>query len=330
VSGPAADWWHSGRMAIQTWLTERFDLAVPVVSAPMAGPAGGSLAAAVSAAGGLGMVGVGSARTPEWIVEQAEVAAGAGRAYGVGLMAWALEKNPDQLAAVLDARPALVSVSYGPFETYLPALREAGITVTTQAGNLEEALRAERAGVDFLVARGAEAGGHGRNDLGTLPLLCEVLDAVDVPVVAAGGIGRPRGLAAVLASGAVGAWVGTAFLACPEAANTAEARARLIGTGSTGTAYGRVFDVAQRAGWPEEYGGRAVRNSYFDSWVDRLDELGTDDAAAAELRDAIKAGDYDTAYLYAGQGVGLLREERPAAVVLADFARAESLLRGAE
>lgn len=315
-------------MAIQTWLTERFDLAVPVVSAPMAGPAGGALAAAVSAAGGLGMVGVGSARTPEWIVEQAEVAAGAGRPYGVGLMAWALEENPGQLAAVLDVRPALVSVSYGPFETYLPALREAGIAVTTQVGNLEEALRADRAGVDFLVARGAEAGGHGRNDTGTLPLLSEVLDAVDVPVLAAGGIGTPRGLAAVLAAGAVGAWVGTAFLACPEAANSPEARARLIGTGSGGTAYGRVFDVAQRAGWPAEYGGRAVRNPYFDRWVDRLDELGSDDTAAAELRDAIKTGDYDTAYLYAGQGVGLLRAERPAADVLTDLARAESLLRG--
>ncbi|HEU5044322.1 MAG TPA: nitronate monooxygenase [Nocardioidaceae bacterium] len=317
-------------MAIQTWLTERFDLAVPVVSAPMAGPADGALAAAVSAAGGLGMVGVGSGRTADWIAEEAKVAAGSGRAYGVGLMAWALEKNPDQLAAVLDARPALVSVSFGPFETYLPALHEAGIAVTTQAGNLEEALRAQRAGVDFLVARGAEAGGHGRNDLGTLALLSEVLDAVDVPVLAAGGIGTPRGLAGVLAAGAVGAWVGTAFLACPEAANSPEARARLIGTGSTGTAYGRVFDVAQRAGWPEEYGGRAVRNAYFDRWVDRLDELGTDDAAAAELADALRQGDYDTAYLYAGQGVGVLREERPAADVLADLARAESLLRAAE
>ncbi|HET7355817.1 MAG TPA: nitronate monooxygenase [Nocardioidaceae bacterium] len=316
-------------MAIQTWLTERFDLSVPVVSAPMAGPAGGALAAAVSAAGGLGMVGVGSGRTPEWIAEQAELAASAGRPYGIGLMAWALEKNPDQLAAVLDAGPALVSVSYGPFETYLPALHEAGIAVTTQAGNLEEALRAERAEVDFLVARGAEAGGHGRNDVGTLPLLSDVLDAVDVPVLAAGGIGTPRGLAAALAAGAAGAWVGTAFLACPEAANTPAARDRLIATGSAGTAYGRVFDVAQRAGWPAEYGGRAVHNAYFDRWVDRLEELGTDDAAAAELRDAIKVGDYDTAYLYAGQGVGLLHEERPAADVLADLARAESLLRGA-
>jgi nitronate monooxygenase len=156
-----------------------------------------------------------------------------------------------------------------------------------------------------------------------------VLDAVDVPVLAAGGIGKPRGLAAALAAGAAGAWVGTAFLACPEAANTPAARDRLIATGSAGTAYGRVFDVAQRAGWPAEYGGRAVHNAYFDRWVDRLEELGTDDAAAAELRDAIKVGDYDTAYLYAGQGVGLLHEERPAADVLADLARAESLLRGA-
>lgn len=316
-------------MALRTWLTERFDLTVPVVSAPMAGPAQGELAAAVSAAGGLGMVGVGGARGPDWIREQAAVAAAAGRAYGIGLMAWVLEDRPEQLSAVLEARPALASVSYGPFERHVPALREAGITVATQVGNLEEALRAARAGVDVVVARGAEAGGHGRADAGTLPLLEMVLEAVDVPVLAAGGIGTARGLAAVLAAGAAGGWVGTAFLICEEAANTPAARQRLRETDGSGTAYGRVFDVAQRAGWPAEYGGRAVRNEYFTRWADRLEELAVDDAAARELTDAIERGDYDIAYLYAGQGVGLLREERPASDVLAELAGAESLLRRA-
>jgi len=313
-------------MVIRTWLTEHFDLSVPVVSAPMAGPAQGELAAAVSAGGGLGMIGVGGGRGPDWIREQAAVAAAPGRAYGIGLMAWVLEDHPEQLAAVLDVRPALVSVSYGPFERHVTTLREAGITVATQVGNLEEAQRAERAGVDVIVARGAEAGGHGRADVGTLTLLQVVLDAVDAPVLAAGGIGTARGLAAVLAAGAVGGWVGTAFLGCEEAANTPAARQRLRETGSAGTGYGRVFDVAQRAGWPPEYGGRAVRNEYFTRWADRVEELAKDDDAARELQEAVDRGDYDVAYLYAGEGVGLLHEERPASDVLADLARAEALL----
>jgi len=314
-------------MAIRTWLTDRFDRSVPVVSAPMAGPAGGELAAAVSAAGGLGMIGVGSGRAPEWIAEQAAVAAQAGRPYGIGLLAWALEHNPQQLAAVLDARPALVSVSFGPFEPFVPALHEVGVTVATQVGNAEEALRAERAGVDVIVARGAEGGGHGRAEVGTLPLLEQVLDLVELPVLAAGGIGTARGLAAVLAAGAAGAWVGTAFLLCDEAANTPAARATLRATGSDGTAYGRVFDVGQRLSWPEEYGGRAVRNEFFDRWADRVEELASDDDAARELAEAVQVEDYDVAALYVGQGVGLLREQRPASDVLADFAGAEDLLR---
>jgi nitronate monooxygenase len=312
---------------IETWLTRTFALSVPVVGAPMAGPGEGPLAAAVSAAGGLGVVGVGASRSPAWVAEQAAVAAGSGAAYGVGLMAWALERDDAQLTAVLAARPSLVAVSFGRFEPYVDRLRAAGIPVTVQAGTVEEALRAERAGVDLVVARGAEGGGHGRDAVGTLPLLQAVLDRVEVPVVAAGGIGTARGLAAVLAAGAAGAWVGTAFLTATEAGTSPAARERLLAADETGTAYGRVFDVAQRLAWPPEYGGRALRNSYFDRWSDRLDELATDDAAADELTRAQREQDYRTAYVYAGQGAGLLTAERSAADVLADLAGAEALLR---
>ena len=312
---------------ITTWLTEKLQLDVPVVGAPMAGPGEGPLAAAVSAAGGLGMVGVNASRSAKWIHEQAEIAAGPGRPYGIGLMAWALASNPAQLDAVLELAPALVSVSFGPVAAPVRRLREAGITVAVQAGDLEESRRAVDAGAEVLVARGAEGGGHGRNEVGTLPLLQTVLEHVDVPVLAAGGIGTARGLAAVLAAGAAGAWVGTAFLGCREAGNSSAARQRLFSATDTGTSYGRVFDVGLRLGWPAEYGGRGLRNAYFDRWADRLDALAADDDAARELAEARAAGDYDTAYLYAGQGVGLLREERSAADVLRDLAGAEELLR---
>jgi nitronate monooxygenase len=314
---------------MRTWLSERFGLDVPVVCAPMAGGAAGELAAAVCRAGGLGMIGAGGAATPEWISEQCTIAGSAGRPFGVGLLAWVLAGNPGQLDAVLAARPALVSVSYGPYPRYLPALREAGVTVATQAGTLAEAQAAEQAGVDVIVARGGEGGGHGRNDVATLPLLQMVLDTVAVPVLAAGGITGPRGLAAVLAAGAAGAWVGTAFLACTEATTSAGARERLFAATDTSTGYGRVFDIAQRLPWPPEYGGRALRNRFFDHWAGHEQDLETDAAAQAELASARERGDYGTACIYAGQGAAMLTRQRPAAEVVADLATAHSLLQQA-
>ncbi|GAA1649247.1 nitronate monooxygenase [Georgenia ruanii] len=245
----------------------------------------------------------------------------------MGLMAWALADRPEQLDAAIAARPALISISFGPPESYVGRVRQAGIRVTAQVGTVEEARRAEAAGVDLVVARGAEGGGHGRGEVATLALLQSVLDAVAVPVVAAGGIAGPRGLAAVLAAGAVGAWVGTALLGCTEAGTSATARRRLFDAAETATAYGRVFDVAQGLRWPAEYGGRALRNAFFDAWHDRLDELAENADAAEQLRQARAAEDYDTAVIYAGEGVGLLRSERSVAEVLAEFGRAEDLLR---
>lgn len=323
---------------IRTWLTGRFDLRVPIVGAPMAGPGEGCLAAAVSAAGALGMFGVGGSRSRTWIHEQAAIAAAGGahgatstppddrRPYGIGLMAWVLDQDDAQLEAVLELRPSLVSVSCGNFEPHVERLADAGIPVTVQVGNVHEARRAEEAGVDFVVARGSEAGGHGRNEVATLPLLQAVLDAVKVPVVAAGGIATPRGLAAVVAAGAAGAWVGTALLTAHEAANSRKARAQLISAGHDHTVYGRVFDVAQGLGWPPEYGGRSLRNPFFDHWQNRLEELAHDEAAARQLTEARDNEDYDVAYLYAGQGVGFLTKEQPAAEIITELVRAEQLL----
>lgn len=310
---------------MRTWLTERFDLTVPVVAAPMAGVSTGRLAAAVTTAGGLGMFGVGPTSTPDRVRQQCAAAREGGR-FGVGLMAWALAQDDALVDVVAGEGPALVSVSYGPYDRWIAPLQAAGIVVTTQVGTLAEALAAEQAGVDLLVVRGGEGGGHGRNDVATLPLLQAVLDAVQLPVLAAGGIGTARGLAAVLAAGAAGAWVGTAFLTCTEAATSVAARERLLAASDTGTAYGRVFDVGQRLAWPPEYGGRALRNAYFDRWAGREDELAVDDDAAAELAAARTREDYDTASVYAGQGVGLLRGERAAADVLAELAGAAALL----
>jgi nitronate monooxygenase len=314
---------------MRTWLTERFGLSMPVVGAPMAHVSGGELTAAISAAGGLGMLGAGSGQAPEWIREHGAVAAATGKPYGVGLMAWALPDRPAQLEAVLELRPALVSVSFGDFAPYVAPLKEAGIVVATQAGTVRDARAAAYAGVDVIVARGGEGGGHGRNSVATLPLLQAVLDAVDLPVLAAGGISGPRGLAAVLAAGAAGAWVGTAFLTCREAMTPDPVRRRLLAAGETDTVYGTVFDKASRAGWPDEFGGRALRNPFFDRWRGRETELGAADAAHEEFIASMRTGDPDILSLYAGQGVGVLTDERSAADILTDFAGAGTLLRAA-
>lgn len=316
---------------MRTWLTERFRLDVPVVGAPMANASGGRLAGAVSAAGGLGMIGVGNGATPQWVSEQADVAraGAAGRPFGIGLLAWALEQDAEPLTAVLTSGAALVSVSYGDYPRFVRPLQDAGIVVATQVGTREEAVAAERAGVDVVVARGGEGGGHGRDDIATLPLLQLVLDAVGVPVLAAGGIAGARGLAAVLAAGAAGGWVGTAFLACPEAENTSAARRRLVEAADAATAYGRVFDVGLRLAWPAEYGGRALRNTFFEEWSGREDELGRDDRAFERLRAARESQDLDVAPVYAGEGAALIDAERPAADVVRSFAGAADLLRRA-
>ena len=304
---------------MDTWLTRTLGITVPLIQAPMARVSEGRMAAAVSAAGALGMIGVGPAATPRYVVEQARLAGEAGDPYGVGLMAWALAHDPGPLEAALETDARLVSVSFGPFEEPVRRLKAAGKLVTTQVGNVSEARRAERAGVDFIVARGREGGGHGRDELGTLPLLQMVLDAVDLPVVAAGGVANARGLAAVLAGGAAGAWVGTAFLCCRESALPAAARDRLVAADDTATAYGRVFDVAQRAAWPREFGGRALRNRFFDAWEGREDELAADEAALDDYAEAQRRGEFDTAVIYTGQGVALLRSEGSAADVVASF-----------
>jgi len=311
------------------WLTEKFGLSVPVVGAPMANVSGGKLTGAISAAGGLGMLGAGSAVSADWIRREATVAASSGKPYGIGLMAWSIKDRPEHLDAVLELKPALVSVSFGDYAPYVGILQDAGIVVTTQAGTVADAREAIEAGVDVIVARGSEAGGHGRNAVATLPLLQAILDLTDLPVLAGGGISGPRGLAAVLAAGAAGGWIGTAFLTGVEALTPEPIRQRVLEADETDTVYGTVFDAASRAGWPDEFGGRALRNAYFDKWEGREESLKTDDAAHADYLDAVRTADPTRTSIYAGQGVGALTTQPTAAEGVASFATYKTYLRSA-
>jgi nitronate monooxygenase len=201
---------------LYTSLTTAWHLRYPIIGAPMAGVGGGRLARAVSQAGGLGMFGVGSQTTVEFLAREAAIAGGDNQErFGIGLMAWAVEKRPELLDATIAAHPFLVSISFGSPAPYVARLHQHGILVATQVHSRLEALAAAEAGVDLVVAQGTEAGGH-TGQVSTLPLLQIVLEAVEVPVAAAGGIASPRGVAAALAAGAQGVWIGTALLVAPE------------------------------------------------------------------------------------------------------------------
>jgi nitronate monooxygenase len=300
---------------ITTALTRWFDLDVPVFGAPMAGVAGGELARAVSLGGGLGMIGVGSETPVDWIGEQARTPAEADVSFGIGLMAWALERRPELLTAAIAAEPVLVSVSFGDPGPFVGPLHDAGIAVATAVNSLADLDRAHDAGVDIVVAQGTEAGGH-TGQRATLPLLQEVLGATDRPVLAAGGVATGAGLAAVLVAGAAGAWIGTPFLSCSEATNSAAARERVRGASGDRTVLTSAFDIALGLPWPARWPGRALANEFTETWGGREDELRGDPAAAEQVRRARAEGDLEHAPLYAGESVGLVSAEESATDVV--------------
>ena len=306
-----------------TDLTRLLGVRHPIVSAPMAGWSGGGLAGAVSAAGAFGMIGVGSSTPAAWIPEQANLAREHGP-FGFGLMTWALEERPELLDAVLAEEPAAVSLSFGDPAPFVDRVSEAGAVTMSQVQDARKAERAVEAGVDVLVAQGTDAGGHtGR--VGTMPLLQRVLEigeGAGLPVLAAGGIGTGRGIAGVLAMGASGAWIGTRFCATMESTGTDAAKRLILEADETATVYTRVFDLVQNIPWPEEFAGRAIRNSFSDRWHGRETELEEQRSSVSAEFEAAR-GDYSEDFVYSGQAAGLV-EDIPSAGELVDRLMAET------
>jgi nitronate monooxygenase len=312
---------------LSTPWSRSFGLRVPIVNAPMGGVAGGRLAAAVTAAGGLGMVGMGSDGSRESLETQLRHARGR---FGIGLVDWVMRTEAWLLQDALAARPALLSVSFGTDWSWVVKAHDAGIPTATQVYDSLGARRAVDAGIDILVARGSEGGGHGEVKLGTLPLLDTVLDALDgteVPVLAGGGIASPRSLAAVLAAGASGAWVGTRLAACPEALTGDGSRRALIAARATDTAITRAFDVATGLPWPARFPSRVLANDFVARWTGHEEAL--DPPACDELAAAIAADDPRIAPVDAGEGVEMIRDDASVGEVIEQMcAGAERLLGG--
>ena len=312
---------------VRTPVCELLGIEQPIVQAPMA--AVPQLAAAVSNAGALGMA------TLTWSTSAADVvretAALTDRPFG-GNLVLASDQHR-RLDEALEAGLRIVSLFWGDPASYVEQVHNANGVVLHTVSSAEEALRAVASGVDVIVAQGWEAGGHVRGQVATLPLVPAVVDAVaPVPVIAAGGIGDARGVAAVLALGAQAAWLGTRFLLAQEMPIHQEYRRRLMDAAETDAQwYADLYEV----GWPDAP-LRALRNSTAEVWEAAVrppagSRPGEGDVIAhfASGESIVRyepappmvgtTGDIEALSLWAGQSVALARQPQPAAEIVAEL-----------
>jgi len=254
---------------MHTSICDRLEIRHPIVQAGMGFIARAELAAAVSEAGGLGMIGAASLSPEELRAEIRRVRELTDRPFGVDIL-FATAARPaadvvtgelvksvrDHVDVVFEERVPVLASGLGDPGPVVPQAHELGMTVMALVGNTRNARRVAASGVDIVIAQGYDGGGH-TGSVGTLALVPAVLDAVDVPVMAAGGIGDGRGVAAVLAMGAEGAWIGTRFVASLEAHGHMNYKRRIAEIDDEGTIRTRCF-----SGKP----CRMIRNETTAAW----------------------------------------------------------------
>jgi nitronate monooxygenase len=312
-------------MPISTSLTELLGIQHPILSAPMDLIAGARLTAAVSNAGGFGILG-GGYGDKAWLEQETakltRLAVGSS-AFGVGFITWSLAKRPELLDIALDARPRAIMLSFGDPRPFAPHIKAAGARLICQVQDENIARTAMEAGADILVAQGTEAGGHGasRTTIDLVPAIVD-LAAGRVPVVAAGGIGDGRGLAAMMMLGASGVLLGTRFYASQECDGAEEAKQRICAATSGNTVRGIVFDLSRDNVWPAPFTGRCLVNDHSRRWSGREVELLQNvTAVAADYAAAKAAGNFDVAAVIAGEAVGLIHDIPPAAEIVERIVR---------
>jgi nitronate monooxygenase len=310
--------------ALSTRLTEFFGIEHPILLAPMDVVSGGRLAAAVTSAGGLGLIG-GGYGDAEWLQREFDLAEGT--RVGCGFITWSAAQKPELLEQALERNPATILLSFGDLQPFADRIRAAGVPLTAQVQNLDHARQALDAGADLIVAQGGEAGGHGMSVRSTFTLVPDVVDLVaetspETLVVAAGGVADGRGLAAALALGADGVLVGSRFVASAEALVSPRALQRVIEANGDDTIRTQVYDRVRQADWPPEYNGRVLRNSLIDTWHGNERELLTRlPEVVSSFEKAVAAEDFNSVTLPIGEAIGLVRDIRPAADIVRDMAR---------
>lgn len=303
---------------LETRLTQLLGIRHPILSAPMAFAAGGALAGAVSAAGGLGLLG-GGYGDADWLARES-VAAGNQR-IGCGFITWSLARNPALLDAALARGPAAVMLSFGDPAPFARQVLDSGAKLICQAQDIVHVRAALDAGAHIIVAQGGEAGGHGAAR-GTLTLVPEAADllarrAPAVALVAAGGIADGRGLAAALMLGAQGALIGTRFWASREALVGPRHHAAALAADGDCTVRQTAADIARGLDWPKEFSARILRNDFTRRFAGREDELRDELAAyGPAYAAAAAAGDPDKAGVWAGEAAGMITEILPAGAIV--------------
>ena len=313
-------------MPIRNRLTDILGIEHPILLAPMDLVSGGQLAAAVSQAGGLGLLG-GGYGDGDWIAREWRAAGNA--RIGCGFITWSLARRPALLQAALAHQPAAIMLSFGDPRPFAATIHGAGTKLICQVQTVAQAREAAEAGAHVIVAQGTEAGGHGQSEP-LLSLLPRVVDACPaIPVVAAGGLADGRGLAAAIMFGAEGVLLGTRFYASQEAVGHPDAKARIVAAEAGQTVRSIVFDLSRRNRWPEPYTGRVLRNRHTERWLGHETELAAQaEQVAAEYSAARARGDYDIAGVIAGEAAALIDDLPPAGELVTRIAaQAEALLR---
>ena len=303
---------------LSTKFTRALNLRYPIVSAPMAFAGGGALAAAVTRAGGLGLIG-GGYGDPAWLIDQFKAAEG--QRVGVGFITWSLRKSPSLLTDVLKHRPAAVMLSFGDPRPFVDEIRQSGAVMICQCQDMEHVEDAIDVGADVVVAQGAEAGGHGalRGTLSFVPEVADFLEkhSPDTALLAAGGFADGRGLAAALVLGADGVLVGTRLWASKEALVKEGHHNAIIETNGDGTLRTRVADIARQIPWPRGFTARIRRNAFTDRWHGRENELEANIAIEGpRYRKAFAEGDPDNTGVWFGEAAGLIHTIEPASVII--------------
>lgn len=317
---------------LTTRLSETLNIRYPILSAPMAFAGGGALAAAVTRAGGLGLIG-GGYGDPSWLDEQFKAANG--ERVGVGFITWSLKQSPSLLAGVLRHHPAAVMLSFGDPRPFVDEIRNAGAKLICQCQNLDHVRDAIDVRADVVVAQGAEAGGHGalRGTFSFVPEVADLLSehAPDTHLLAAGGIADGRGLAGVLMLGADGALIGTRFWASDEALVSPKHHEAILKATGDDTIRTTTPDIARQIKWPRGFTARVRLNAFTRRWHGREEELEqTIVMEGPKYREAFAEGDPENTGVWFGEAAGVIRRIEPAGDIVARIANeAEALLAGA-
>jgi nitronate monooxygenase len=314
-------------MSISTPLTQLLGITHPILLAPMDLVADAKLTAAVSAAGGFGILG-GGYGDGDWLARELDLLGRSGARFGVGFITWSMAKQPKLLDLALERKPAAVMLSFGDPAPFADRIKRSGARLICQIQSVALAKEAVAGGADVLVAQGTEGGGHGASR-GVVSLVPEVVDAVGpkVPVVAAGGIADGRGLAAALMLGASGVLLGTRFYATEEAAGAQAAKERIRAATGDDTLRSIVFDISRRNVWPAPFTGRCLRNAHAERWFGReVELLRHQEEEAARYATARSEDNFDVAAVIAGESSGLVRDITSAREVVERTVREASAL----